>query len=120
MMLPRRVPFIGAVPLPMISRWPRSVISPTSTHTFDVPMSSATMYFSSVFGMGILLIRDLHCNDGMRSHRHSRHRAQRLDHHTAAEAKVGVGDVARREAFRCGNRIKVTPLRGEILFVGVD
>jgi hypothetical protein len=29
----------------------RSVTSPTSTHTFDVPMSSATMYFSSVFGI---------------------------------------------------------------------
>ena len=51
MMLPRRVPFIGEVPLPMISSCPRSLISPTSTQTFDVPMSRATMYLSSVLGM---------------------------------------------------------------------
>src|SRR5436189_647176 len=51
MMLPRRVPFIGDVPLPMISSCPRSLISPTSAQTFEVPMSSATTYFSSVLGM---------------------------------------------------------------------
>src|SRR5207247_9121001 len=114
MMLPRRVPFIGAVPLPMISSWPRSVTSPTSTHTFDVPMSSATMYFSSVFGMDILLIGDLHGDDWTRSHRHCRHRSQRLHHHSAIEAKIGIGDVARRKSFRCSDRIKFTPLRGEV------
>src|SRR5438093_11231559 len=120
MMLPRRVPFIGAVPLPMISSWPRSVTSPTSTQTFDVPMSSATMYFSSVFAMDILLIGDLHRNDWTRCHRHCRHRPQRLDHHPPVETKIGISDVARRKSFRCSDRVKITPLRGEILLVGVD
>src|SRR5258706_7537072 len=56
MMLPRRVPFIGDVPLPMISSWPRSLISPTRTQTFDVPMSRATMYLSSVRVMAVLFL----------------------------------------------------------------
>src|SRR5688572_26939194 len=54
MTFPRRVPFIGDVPLPMISSCPRSPISPTSAQTFEVPISSATMYFSSVLGMFFL------------------------------------------------------------------
>src|SRR5205807_10183420 len=95
MMLPRRVPFMGAVPLPMISSCPRSVTSPTSTHTFDVPISSATTYFSSVFGIGCsYLVRDLRGNELRPAHFRQRDFMQRFDNQPIGKANVGVGDLA--------------------------
>src|SRR5581483_925626 len=120
MMLPRRVPFIGAVPLPMISSWPRSAISPTSTHTFDVPMSSATMYFSSFFGMAPSLVRDLHRNHRARRARGRRHLAQWLHHHASVESEIGIGDLAGSEALRGGDRVELAPLCRHVLLVRID
>src|SRR3954470_705986 len=105
MMLPRRVPFIGDVPLPMISSCPRSVTSPTSTQTFEVPMSSATMYLSSVFGMVISYsIRDLNRYielSGRRRHRELR--VHRLDDDASVEAQIGVLQVAALELVGSGD-----------------
>src|ERR1041385_2431913 len=110
MMLPRRVPFIGEVPLPMISSWLRSLASPTSTQTFDVPMSSATTYFSSVFGID--------CSSfGLRRRGH---RSHGFDDDAIGEAEVGVGNVAAAELFRAGDGVEVAPLRREVARVGVD
>ena len=39
---PRFSPFDSAEPMPMMSSPPSSTISPTTVHTFDVPMSSPT------------------------------------------------------------------------------
>src|SRR5436190_21862769 len=93
MMLPRRVPFIGEVPLPMISSWPRSLTSPTNTHTLDVPMSRATTYFSSVFGMH----RSLNCLGPMLLG------PQRLDDDSVGETEVGVANGAAVELLRAGD-----------------
>src|SRR5437763_13479009 len=119
MMLPRRVPFIGAVPLPMISSWLRSLASPTSTHTLDVPMSRATTYFSSVFGM----------NDSCLGVRWQSHRFQsggaavalrRFDDDAIGESKVRVRDRAAAELLRTRDGVEVAPLGREIARVRVD
>lgn len=39
---PRFRPFDSADPIPMMSSPPSSAISPTTVHTFDVPMSNPT------------------------------------------------------------------------------
>src|SRR5689334_21227842 len=110
MMLPRRVPFIGEVPLPMISSWLRSLASPTSTQTLDVPMSRATTYFSSVFGI-----------DGSSvGLRWRRHRIHAFDDDAIGEAKIGVAKRAAIELLRAGDGIEVAPLRGEVARVGVN
>src|SRR5258708_22831277 len=101
MMLPRRVPFIGEVPLPMISSWPRSLTSPTSTHTFEVPMSSATMYFSS----GLVIVRSpKSVRNGHRRHRPPlRHghgdRMGRFEDDAIVATEVGGLDRARGESL---------------------
>src|SRR5215210_369894 len=97
MMFPRRVPFIGEVPLPMISSWPRSPISATSAQTFDVPMSSATMYFSSVLDMLAL---------------------QRSHNHSFREPQVRVLDL--RVVVRAQHGAEVPVLRGDVLGVRID
>src|ERR1051325_8054782 len=97
MMLPRRVPFIGDVPLPMISSCPRSLISPTSAQTFEVPMSRATMYFSSVLGM---------------------RRLQRFHDHPIRKSQIGVFDSG--IVFGAQNRVEAAPFRGRVVGVGVD
>ena len=43
---PRRMPFDSARPIPMMSRLPSSMTSPTMAATFDVPTSSPTRYRS--------------------------------------------------------------------------
>src|ERR1051325_71266 len=119
MMLPRRVPFIGAVPLPMISSWARSLTSPTSTQTFDVPMSRATMYLSSVFGMELSSI--LECGGraaaDVRERRHGR-RTPRFHDDSIGEAQVDGFDAA--ELLVRNDGVEVAPLRGELVAVGVD
>src|SRR5439155_12617039 len=120
MMLPRRVPFIGAVPLPMISRWPRSLTSATSTQTFDVPRSRATTYFSSVLGMRCLLIRNLRAlrrhdcraagGDGMNG----------FENDAIGETQIGVFDGAAAETLRIGDRVKRSPLLGQTRGVCVN
>src|SRR3954449_10907578 len=110
MMLPRRVPFIGDVPLPMISSWLRSLTSPTSTHTFEVPMSRATTYFSSVFGM----------HDSLNWLWPMLLGSQRLDDDAVGETKVGVGDGAAAEPLRASDRVELAPLRREVGSVGID
>src|ERR1700680_3402515 len=111
MMFPRRVPFMGAVPFPMISSCPRSVTSPTSTHTFDVPISSATTYFSSVFGIGCsYLVRDLRRNELSPAHFRQRDLVQRLHNESIGKADVGVGDLAAAEVFRTRHCRKGAPL----------
>src|SRR4029079_5192619 len=119
MMLPRRVPFIGAVPLPMISSWARSFTSPTSTQTFEVPMSRATMYLSSVFGMELSSILDCgrRAAGGVRDRRHGR-RTQWLDDDAVVESQVDVFDAP--ELLVRNDGVEVAPLRGELLAVGVD
>src|SRR4028118_800814 len=97
MMLPRRVPFIGEVPLPMISSCPRSLISATSAQTFDVPMSSATMYFSSVL--------DIRC-------------LQRLHNHSFRESQIRVLDG--RVMVRAQDRAQVAVLLRDVVGVRVD
>src|SRR5687767_6290184 len=97
MMFPRRVPFIGAVPLPMISSCPRSLISPTSAQTFEVPMSRATMYFSSVRGMRGL---------------------QLFDDHSIRESQIRVVDA--RVVFGAQDSVEAAPLGGDVGGVGVD
>src|SRR5262245_14333789 len=110
MMLPRRVPFIGEVPLPMISSWLRSLTSPTSTHTFDVPMSSATTYLSSVFGM----------NDSLHfGVRRQGHRFQRLNDDAIGEAQIGVGDLRASEVLGLRDGVELAPFRGEIVPVRI-
>src|SRR5687767_8167284 len=98
MMFPRRVPFIGEVPLPMISSCPRSPISPTRAQTFEVPMSSATMYFSSVLGM-FFLLRHFH-------------------HHPTRESQIGVFDAW--IVLRAQHGAQVAVLPGEVVRVRVD
>src|SRR2546428_82090 len=121
MMLPRRVPFMGAVPLPMISSCPRSVTSPTNTHTFDVPISSATTYFSSVFGIGCsYLVRDQRRNELRPAHFRQRCLMHRFDNETIGEADVGIGDLAAAEVFDPGDSGERVPLGEHILLVGVD
>src|SRR5437764_2125010 len=110
MMLPRRVPFIGAVPLLMISSWLRSLASPTSTHTFEVPMSSATTYFSSVFGM----------YDSLRHFRPRLLGTYRFDHDSIAETEVGVGDGRARKLLRLGDGVELAPFRGDVRRHDVD
>src|ERR1051325_7677519 len=110
MMLPRRVPVIGEVPLPMISRRLRSLTSPTSTQTLDVPMSRATTYFSSVFGID-------GSSFGLRWHRHRFHG---FDDDAIGKAKIGVGNGAAIESLRARDGVEVAPLRREIAGVGVD
>src|SRR5881392_2438954 len=101
MMLPRRVPFMGAVPLPMISSWLRSLISPTSTHTFDVPMSRSTMYFSSVLGI------DRSCLYGVRWQ--SDHLPlQRFDDDAIGKPEIGVLD---REPVGAHDPVQAAPFR---------
>src|SRR5688572_30370020 len=97
MMLPRRVPFIGEVPLPMTSTCPRSLISPTSAQTFEVPMSRATMYLSSVLDMRCL---------------------QRFYDHSIREPQVRVFDL--RVALGTQHGVEVSVLGGDVLRVGVD
>src|SRR5437588_4584584 len=111
MMLPRRVPFIGAVPLPMISSWLRSLASPTSTQTLEVPISSATTYFSSVFGI------DDSCRFGGR--RRSR-RFRRFDDDAIRESEIRVTDGGAIEPFRPRDGVQIAPLRREIARVRVD
>src|SRR2546422_1400274 len=123
MMLPRRVPFIGAVPLPMISSCPRSVTSPTSTQTLEVPMSSATMYFSSVFGMSFssfFLICDQRRDDPWNCNRRRQRRIHRLENQAIAESQVGVLDVAASVVLRGGDGIQIAPLRRQIILVCVN
>src|SRR5467141_3070561 len=119
MMLPRRVPFIGEVPLPMISRWLRSLTSPTSTQTFEVPMSSATMYFSSVFG-----IERSSFGVRGRSHRFQSDGAagalQRLDDDTVLESKIRVRDLAAPQFLGLSDGVEVAPFRREVGGVGVN
>src|ERR1044071_3014411 len=97
MMLPRRVPFIGDVPLPMISSCPRSLISPTSAQTFEVPMSSATTYFSSVLGMRGL---------------------QRFHNDSIRKTQIGVFDAW--VILGAEDRVEAAPFRGDVVRVGVD
>src|SRR5258706_1372369 len=120
MMLPRRVPFIGEVPLPMISSRPRSLISPTSTHTFEVPMSRATMYLSSVLAMTVLLVGDLRRRGDRRRRGRGRDRVNGFDDDAVAEAEVGVFDAVRSELLGTGDGVKVAPLRGEVRSVRED
>src|SRR5438132_11640662 len=110
MMLPRRVPFIGDVPLPMISSWLRSLTSPTSTHTFEVPMSRATTYFSSVFGM----------HDSLNDLGPRLLGPQRLDDDAMGETEIGVGHGGAPQFFRAGDGVQLAPLRREIAGVRVD
>src|ERR1051325_2763618 len=111
MMLPRRVPFIGEVPLPMISSWLRSLISPTSTHTFDVPMSSATMYFSSVLGIRDSLRRGV--RGGAKG-------SLRLDDDAIGEAQIGVLDGSAPEVLGADDGVEAAPLRRYVFRVRVD
>src|SRR6266540_3854111 len=119
MMLPRRVPFIGAVPLPMISRCPRSLTSPTSTQTFDVPRSRATTYFSSVLGMRCLLVRNLRAlcrhdcraaaDDGMNG----------FENDAIGEAQIGVFDGRAAKTLGVRDRIERSPLLGQIFRIRI-
>src|SRR5688500_19012195 len=102
MMFPRRVPFIGEVPLPMISSWPRSLISATSAQTFDVPMSRATMYFSSVLDIRCLLML----------FRHAAH------NDSFCEPQVRVLDL--RVVVRAQDGAEVPVFRGDVFRVRVD
>src|SRR4029077_16134232 len=121
MMFPRRVPFMGAVPLPMISSCPRSVTSPTSTHTFDVPISSATTYFSSVFGIGCsYLVRDLRRNELRPAHFRQRYVMNRFHNETIGEADVGIGDLAAAEVVGPRDSDESAPLGKHILLIGID
>src|SRR5437764_10883 len=114
MMLPRRVPFIGEVPLPMISSWLRSLASPTSTQTLDVPMSSATTYFSSVFGM----YDSLHWQQpGCRAEARP---AGWFDDDAIGEAQIGVFDGSAIELLGARDGVQVAPLRREVVRVRVD
>src|SRR5215212_1323081 len=120
MMLPRRVPFIGAVPLPMISSWLRSLISPTSTHTFDVPMSRATMYFSSVLGIGdssVFGVRRQGCR--FESGR-TAGALRRFDDDAVGKPEVGVLDGALPQPVGAGDGVEAAPLGRDVLRVGVD
>src|SRR6185436_17043431 len=120
MMFPRRVPFIGDVPLPMISSCPRSLTSPTSTQTFEVPMSRATMYLSSVLGMDALLV--LECGGpaaAVRGRPHCR-RIPRFHDDAVLKAEVRVLDGAAGELLAGDDGVEVAPLRREVPGVGVD
>src|SRR5439155_651612 len=113
MMLPRRVPFIGEVPLPMISSWLRSFTSPTSTQTLEVPMSRATTYLSSVFGMYDS------CRFGVRR-KNRCSRFQRFDDDPAGESQIGVRDRPVAQLLGVRDGVKLAPLRRQIGCIGID
>src|SRR6266511_4292879 len=120
MMFPRRVPFIGDVPLPMISSCPRSLTSPTSTHTFEVPMSRATMYLSSVFGMLLSSILERGSAAAALEGRRRGRRTPWLHDDAVLKAEVRVLDGAAGELLVRDDGVEVAPLRREVAGAGVD